>query len=74
MSRYQEWNHALNGISKTIKYCGFKVNSNNFTIESNFVNKYSKLNKLEGSFTERLLLISEDFKPFKQFLKDKKNV
>ena len=68
MSRFNEWSNALNGISNIIKKAGHKVNNGNYKIESKFINDYSRINNLKGSFSERVLLISNNFKNFREHI------
>ena len=67
MSRYQKYINALTGISNFIEAQNIKR-----TNTDKLVNEYSKLNSLKGSYSDRILLITDNFKPFREFINTKK--
>ena len=71
MSRYQEWNKALNGMSKAMRGMGFKTTPFNRNIESEVISEYCKINKIEGIFSDKVLIVSKEFEKFKLFLAEK---
>lgn len=68
MSRFREWNSAQTGLGKfaskhieldvrgqkgkTDKYYGVEIKK--------LINEFSKVNKLKGSYTDRVLIISDN--------------
>ena len=67
MSRYKKYINALTGTSNFIQTQGIKR-----TDTDKLVNEYSKLNSLKGSYSDRVLLITDNFKPFREFINKKK--
>jgi len=67
MSRYQKYINSLTGISNFIQAQGIKR-----TDTDKLVNEYSKLNSLKGSYSDRILMITDNFKPFREFINTKK--
>lgn len=71
MSRYKEWTSSLNGISNGMKNAGFVVNSNNYRVEEEIIREFCKVESIYGSFSQRVLSVSENYGKFKEFLKTK---
>jgi len=63
MSRYKDWTNAWSGIATWLMNFDKKLNADKE------INNYSKALKLKGSFSERCLLISENFNQFKNYIK-----
>ena len=68
MNRCKKWNNAFAGISNFLDKKGFKLNNSNMKIEARIVNTYCKRHKIKGSFSERILLITDNFESFKQYI------
>lgn len=71
MSRCKKWNSALSGLSKTIEQSGMKTNNTNFKEEKKVIDEFCRKEKINGSFSERVLQVSENYNSFKSFVKDK---
>lgn len=71
MSRCKKWNSALSGLAKTVQQSGLKTNDANFKEEKKVIDQFCRKEKIDGSFSERVLKVSENYNQFKAFVKDK---
>lgn len=69
MNRCKKWNNALSGLANTIEQAGVKTNGHNFNEEKKVIDKFCKKEKIEGSFSERVLQVSEKYSDFKDYVK-----
>ena len=76
MSRFHEWTNKESGIGNWIKSQGYQLDVRNTKGKSDkyhlveirkIINKYSKFEKLKGSYSERILLIN--FQKFVEWFK-----
>ena len=72
MSRCTKWNNALSGLSKSIQQSGIKTNSSNFKEEKKVIEDFCKKEKINGSFSEKVLKVSDNYNSFKAFIDEKR--
>lgn len=71
MSRFHEWTSAWNGMINYMNKVGIRVYKHNTIKEGHIFNDYCRKNKIKGSFSERVLLVEEDFESFRKYIDEK---
>ena len=71
MSRFKQWRSALVGLSKSIEQSGIKTNKSNFKEEKKVIDDFCRKEKIGGSFSEKVLKVSDNYNSFKDFINEK---
>jgi len=83
MSRCHEWNSALSGFTNYLLKQGFELDIRNTKGKADrylwpemrkIINHYCKIKKIKGSFSERILIMNEDFKSFREWVAENKEL